>query len=78
MKARRDRLPLRERYRALVGLLIIPLGAIIVGRASLVGVQAWSLIVLGWAFVGLGIVRLRAYVYAQRMLGRTTDKRKRT
>lgn len=52
----------RERYRLLVSLLIIPLGAIIVVRAVMAGAQAWMLIVLGLAFVGLGIVRLHAYV----------------
>jgi hypothetical protein len=52
---------LRERYRALVSLLIIPLGMIIIVRAVMFGVQAWTLIVLGMAMVGLGIVRLRAY-----------------
>lgn len=51
-----------ERYRLLVSLLIVPLGAIIVIRAVMIGTQAWMLIVLGLAFVGLGIVRLRAYV----------------
>ncbi len=60
MKERPQRL-LRERYRMLVSLLIIPLGAIIVVRASMVGVQAWTLIILGLAFIGLGVVRLRAY-----------------
>jgi uncharacterized membrane protein YecN with MAPEG domain len=52
----------RERYRLLVSLLIIPLGIIIVIRAGMVGAQAWMLIVLGVAFVGLGIVRLHSYV----------------
>ena len=51
----------RERYRLLVSLLIVPLGATIVIRAVMIGTQAWMLIVLGLAFVGLGIVRLRAY-----------------
>jgi hypothetical protein len=51
----------RERYRALVSLLIIPLGMIIIVRGAMFGVQAWTLIVLGMAMVGLGIVRLRAY-----------------
>lgn len=51
----------RERYRAFVSLLIIPLGMIIVVRAAMVGIQAWTLIVLGLAFVVLGIVRLRSY-----------------
>jgi len=60
MKERPQRL-LRERYRMLVSLLIIPLGAIIVVRASMAGVQAWTLIILGLAFIGLGVVRLRAY-----------------
>jgi uncharacterized membrane protein YecN with MAPEG domain len=52
---------LRERYRMLVSLLIIPLGVIIVVRASMVGVQAWTLIILGLAFIGLGVVRLLTY-----------------
>ena len=60
MKERPQR-SLRERYRMLVSLLIIPLGVIIVVRASMVGVQAWTLIILGLAFIGLGVVRLRAY-----------------
>ena len=60
MKERPQR-SLRERYRMLVSLLIIPLGAIIVVRASMVGVQAWTLIILGLAFIGLGVVRLWAY-----------------
>ncbi len=51
----------RERYRLLVSLLIIPLGIIIVIRAVMVGAQAWMLIVLGVAFVGLGTVRLHSY-----------------
>ncbi len=60
MKERPQR-SLRERYRMLVSLLIIPLGVIIVVRASMVGVQAWTLIILGLAFIGLGVVRLLAY-----------------
>ena len=52
---------LRERYRMLVSLLIIPLGAIITVRALMAGVQAWTLIILGLAFIGLGVVRLWAY-----------------
>lgn len=53
-------LPLRERYRAVVSLLIIPLGMIIVVRGALFGIQAWTVIILGLAMIGLGIVRLRA------------------
>ncbi len=53
---------LRERYRMLVSLLIIPLGIIIIVRASMAGLQGWSLILMGLAFVGLGIVRLRMYL----------------
>jgi len=34
---------------------------IIIVRAAMFGVQAWTLIVLGMAMVGLGVVRLRAY-----------------
>jgi uncharacterized membrane protein YecN with MAPEG domain len=60
MKERPQR-SLRERYRMLVSLLIIPLGVIIVVRASMVGVQAWTLVILGLAFIGLGVVRLLAY-----------------
>jgi hypothetical protein len=56
----------RERYRALVSLLIIPLGAIIIVRAAMFGIQAWTLIVLGMAMVGLGIMRLRAYTQQRR------------
>ena len=60
----------RERYRAFVSLLIIPLGMIIVVRAAMVGIQAWTLIVLGLAFVVLGIVRLRSYVQSLPSNGR--------
>ncbi len=77
MKEQPQRLSRREQYRALVSLLIIPLGFIIIVRASLVGLQAWTLIVLGLAFVVLGIVRLRAYAHYKRMLGTTAGKRKR-
>ena len=56
----------RERYRALVSLLIIPLGMIIIVRAAMFGLQAWTLIVLGLAMIGLGIVRLRAYTQQRR------------
>ena len=61
MKGQVQQASLRERYRALVSLLIIPLGMIIIVRAVMFGMQAWTLIVLGMAMVGLGIVRLRAY-----------------
>ena len=61
MKGQVGQPSLRERYRALVSLLIIPLGMIIIVRAAMFGVQAWTLIVLGMAMVGLGVVRLRAY-----------------
>ncbi len=40
---------------------LLPLGVIIIVRASMVGVQAWTLIILGLAFIGLGVVRLWAY-----------------
>jgi hypothetical protein len=52
---------LRERYRMLVSLLIIPLGAIITVRALMFGLQAWTLVILGIAFVVLGVVRLWNY-----------------
>ena len=77
MKEQPQRLPWRERYRALVSLLIIPLGIIIIVRASMVGLQAWTLIVLGMAFVGLGLICLRAYsryTHAGRL---TVSRRKR-
>ena len=61
MKEQSQRLSMREHYRALVSLLIIPLGMIIIVRAAMFGIQAWTLIVLGMAMVGLGVVRLRAY-----------------
>ncbi len=77
MKEQPQRLPRREQYRALVSLLIIPLGLIIIVRASMVGLQAWTLIVLGLAFVVLGIVRLRAYALYKRVPGSTPGRRKR-
>jgi len=78
MKEQPHRLPTREHYRALVSLLIIPLGLIIIARASMVGLQAWTLIVLGLAFVVLGLVRLRSYAHYKRAQGSTVSKRKRT
>ena len=78
MKPQTRQLPFRERYRALVSLLIIPLGVIIIVRASMVGIQAWTLIVLGLAFVGLGVVRLRAYIQQLRAQGSNLSRRKRT
>jgi uncharacterized membrane protein YecN with MAPEG domain len=78
MKEQPQSLPVRERYRALVSLLIIPLGLIIIVRASMVGPQAWTLIVLGLAFVALGIVRLRAYAQHKLARGSTSGSRKRT
>jgi hypothetical protein len=77
MKEQPQRLPRREQYRALVSLLIIPLGLTIIVRASMVGLQAWTLIVLGSAFVVLGIVRLRAYAQYKRVPGPTPGRRKR-
>jgi hypothetical protein len=61
MNERTQNRSLRERYRLLVGILIIPLGAIITVRAFMFGMQAWTLIVLGLAFIGLGVVRLWNY-----------------
>ncbi|HEY7414371.1 MAG TPA: hypothetical protein VH593_04195 [Ktedonobacteraceae bacterium] len=52
----------RERYRALVSLLFIPLGAIIVVRAALLGWQVWGIILMGLAFIALGCIRLRVYL----------------
>jgi uncharacterized membrane protein YecN with MAPEG domain len=75
MKQHTQQLSLRERYRALVSLLIIPLGLIIIVRAAMFGIQAWTLIVLGLAFVALGVVRLR--VYAQNRHHHSTSSRKR-
>ena len=77
MKPQRQPVPFRERYRALVSLLIIPLGVIITVRASMVGIQAWTLIVLGLAFVGLGVVRLRTYMQQQHAQGTRLSRRKR-
>ena len=77
MKAQAQRLSTREHYRALVSLLIIPLGVIIIVRASMAGLQAWTLIVLGLAFVALGIFRLRSYIQYRRPQGLTPDKGKR-
>ena len=67
MKEQPQRLSKREHYRALVSLLIIPLGLLIIVRASIAGLQAWTLIILGLAFVVLGIVRLRTYIQYRRM-----------
>ncbi len=77
MKEQPQRLSKREQYRALVSLLIIPLGIIIIVRAAMVGLQAWTLIVLGLAFVMLGIVRLQAYVHSKHTQDVTAGKRKR-
>ena len=71
MKDQTERLPVRERYRAFVSLAIIPLGLIIVIRAAMAGLDAWMLILLGLAFIGLGIVRLRSY-----LLSGTLNRRK--
>ena len=61
MNKRTQRSSLRERYRLLVSILVIPLGAIITVRALMFGMQAWTLIILGLAFIGLGVVRLWNY-----------------
>jgi hypothetical protein len=66
-----------EHYRALVSLLIIPLGVIILVRAFMFGLEAWTLIVLGFAFVALGIIRLRAYIQYKRAWGLTAEKGRR-
>lgn len=69
---------LRERYRMLVSLLIIPLGIIIIVRASMAGLQGWSLILMGLAFAGLGIIRLRAYLpHAQHPVQQAVSSRRR-
>jgi uncharacterized membrane protein len=61
MNERTQNRSLRERYRLLVSILIIPLGAIIAARAFMFGMQAWTLVILGLAFVALGVVRLWNY-----------------
>ncbi|HLH61900.1 MAG TPA: hypothetical protein VKV20_09465 [Ktedonobacteraceae bacterium] len=76
MKPQSQQLSLRKRYRTLVSALIIPLGLIILVRASLFGLQAWTLIVLGMAFVALGVVRLRAYAWNKQHQGIPARKRK--
>lgn len=77
MKNRTQGLPARERYRALVSLLIIPLGAIITARAAMAGPQAWMLILLGLAFIVLGIVRLRTMTSSTPAQISTARRRKR-
>lgn len=77
MKEQSEHLSRREHYRALVSLLIIPLGLIIIVRASMAGLQAWMLIILGLAFVALGIFRLRAYILYKRAMSLTAGSRKR-
>ena len=54
MNERTQNRSLRERYRLLVSILIIPLGAIIAARAFMFGMQGWTLVILGLAFVALG------------------------
>jgi hypothetical protein len=76
MKEQPQQLSLRERYRALVSLLIIPLGLIIIVRAAMFGLQGWTLIVLGVALVALGIVRLRAYAQHRHIQSLPARKRK--
>jgi uncharacterized membrane protein YecN with MAPEG domain len=77
MKEQPQQLSKREHYRALVSLLIIPLGVIIIVRASMFGLQAWTLIILGVAFVALGIIRLHAYIQYKRAQGLTPNTGKR-
>jgi hypothetical protein len=74
MNEQPQQLTRREHYRALVSLLIIPLGLIIIVRASIAGLQAWTLIMLGLAFVLLGIIRLRSYIQYKRVQGSTSEK----
>ena len=75
MKAR---LSGRERYRALFSLLIIPLGCIIIVRAAMAGIQAWTIVLMGLAFVALGLIRLRAYLaYTRQRQELPPDSRKR-
>ena len=76
MKEQPQQLSLRERYRSLVSLLIIPLGLIIIVRAAIFGIQGWTLIVLGVALVALGIVRLRAYAQQRHTQSLPSRKRK--
>ncbi len=61
MSASSPRLPLRERYRLFVSVLLIPLGVIIVVRSAMFGLQAWTLLILGLAMIGLGFMRLRTF-----------------
>jgi uncharacterized membrane protein YecN with MAPEG domain len=77
MKEQPQQLSLRERYRALVSLLIIPLGLIIIVRAAMFGIQGWTLIVLGIALVALGVVRLRVYAQHRHTQSLPPRKRKR-
>jgi uncharacterized membrane protein YecN with MAPEG domain len=77
MKNRTQNLHWRDRYRALVSLLIIPLGLIISVRAAMVGSQAWMLVVLGLAFVALGIVKLRSLSTSTPVQTATSRRRKR-
>ena len=78
MKEQPQQLSMREHYRALVSLLIIPLGVIILIRAFMFGLAAWTLIVLGVAFVALGVIRLHAYTAYRRTQGLTPNTGKRT
>ncbi|WP_069801164.1 hypothetical protein [Thermogemmatispora onikobensis] len=55
----RDSRDWQGRYRQVVSVLIIPLGLIISLRALWLGWQSWTLVLLGLAFVALGMVRLQ-------------------
>ncbi len=77
MKNRTQNLSWRERYRTVVSLLIIPLGTIIAVRAAMVGAQAWMLVLLGLAFIALGIVRLRTLASHTATQGPTSASKKR-
>jgi hypothetical protein len=66
MSASSPRLPFRERYRLVVSVLLIPLGIIVIARSAVFGLQAWTLIILGLAMMGLGIVRLRTFFQSRK------------
>lgn len=69
MSASSPRMPFRERYRLVVSALLIPLGMIIIARSAVFGLQAWTLIILGLAMVGLGLVRLKTFFQSRKKQG---------
>jgi hypothetical protein len=52
-----ERLTVADVYRAVLGLLAIPLGGVILVRSAIAGAMSPPAILLGVAFVGFGVYR---------------------